>query len=125
MTMTNIITGPAILQKLREIANAEPDATRRCLYVVDGEPHCIAARALAEHIPVDVMAGWDDRLDSDGEPANNSVESLRRELPLDSAAISILSRAQLTQDRGEPWREALASAEELAARILPVEPIAT
>jgi hypothetical protein len=82
------------------------DNRTRCLYVVDGAPACIIARAL--HLAgwsISELAALDDHADGNGM----SADMFDQYFPLEITpqARSVFETAQSEQDRGRPWRVAL------------------
>lgn len=115
------LDGPTALRLLREVVAERPDyvykspegATATCVYTYQGKPSCLVAHVL-------VRAGFDikriEELDGGGTIGTAAEEA---DLPLPPDVVDILYAAQLPQDSRQPWREALAAAEE-AARTLAV-----
>jgi hypothetical protein len=67
-----------------------------CWYVWDGQPDCIAGRALFQlGVPIEVLSQYE------GEPANTIPSDL------DEDAINALDTAQVYSDMHSPWGEIL------------------
>lgn len=86
----------------------------RCVNFHEGEPSCIVGHVLAN---LGVSAEDAARMGVDGNmSAINVAGNLERfgyEWKIDSDAVDILTAAQIRQDNGQSWGEALAYAENL------------
>lgn len=111
--MPDQLTGPEALRLLRAVVAEQPDyvCPRRpggdgppaCRYVHDGAPDCLAGTVLHRHgIPLSQLSG------QEGVAADYLPSRW-----LDSDAAELLAEAQSVQDRGDPWRDALAEAESI------------
>lgn len=77
-----------------------------CVYVSDGKPACLVGRVLAKHgVPVQELAAWDN-LANIGASAIDQVNAPF----ITDEALKILLTAQLTQDDGATWGQALCEA---------------
>jgi hypothetical protein len=87
--------------------------SERCLYMQGGEPSCVVGHALAlAGIPLSEIAGLDGGDDPEASvPAQDLSDVLESVAP---AAAWLFGAAQEAQDAGQPWRVALAAAEERA-----------
>lgn len=112
------ITAPQALQALKEVV-AEAPAGRdtvyqdrgtggECYYVRYGVPSCIVGRALHRlGVPIEVLQGLDTA--SMGDPIGASSLA-RRGVTTPDAAV-VFANAQLAQDRGKTWGQALDAAQ--------------
>lgn len=120
------ITDKTVMTTLREVVAERPDfvykaqttysdddATPMCGYVHTNEngaqiPGCLVGHVLAKlGIPLDTLA------DFEGRGAHTVVRGL--DLNLSQQTERVLWIAQVEQDSGKPWGEALAEAEAAAA----------
>lgn len=88
------------------VAALDVDDLPRCVYLHRGAPSCVVGRVLARHgWPLEALAPLDDE---DGTGAHQLPDAMA-----DAEARELLSRAQIKQDDGRPWSDALAAAAEL------------
>jgi hypothetical protein len=118
---TVVLDGPLALRLLREVVAERPDYVYqgekgRCLYIHAGQPSCLVGRVLTRHgVTASVLQALDDDEDTTIDTAYPVLE--RRGFAITKEAVRILTASQGVQDRIKPWRDALAVAEEEAARL--------
>lgn len=84
-----------------------------CSYVRNSQPSCLVAQVLYRHgMTIDEMNRWD--LESDDSTVNGLWNS--DNLPLSELARDVLAVAQQVQDERQSWGDALAAAEDVAAK---------
>lgn len=112
------LDGPTALRLLREVVAERPDyiyahPSRACVHVYKGQPSCIAGHVL-------VRAGFDPatieaKVDQYGNGAQVFADVFKGQVT--ENAVRILRAAQIVQDGGQTWGDALEAAESTAAAL--------
>ena len=115
------LDGPTALRLLREVAAERPDYIYAlededgpaCVHVYKGQPSCIAGHVL-------VRAGFDPatieaKVDQYGNGAQVFADVFKGQVT--ENAVRILRAAQIVQDGGQTWGDALEAAESTAAAL--------
>lgn len=88
-----------------------------CHYVENGCPSCLVGRALARAgFPIEVLVYMDNEGGASGSSAIDEVE-MPEGYDVTPEARAVLQAAQVQQDKGWPWAEALIAAEKQAERV--------
>ena len=87
--------------KMRPDPDLNLDDYLTCLYVWDGKPDCIAGHVLVElGVPVHVLSPWE----------GNACDCVSASMGMPMTSADVLRSAQIAQDQGHSWGEALVAA---------------
>jgi hypothetical protein len=111
MTMSDQISVERVLEVLEQVVAREGADTRReCKYVVDDAPHCVGGTVLFElGVPLTELK------EMEGRSVYAWTDKTGHAVNLSTSAGHVLRRAQIAQDDGLTWGDALVHARAFVA----------